>query len=73
MRDRKAREDETPVGMQEKEYHSDFRKAPDGSTLVKASGILTKQAVAAATPRCDDVPHGRKFQRPLGRTLNDGP
>jgi hypothetical protein len=45
----KPREDETPVGMQEKEYHSDFRKAPDGSTLVKASGILTKQAVAAAS------------------------
>jgi len=44
MRDRKA-----PVGMEEKEYHSDFRKAPDGSTLVKASGILTKQAVAAAS------------------------
>jgi lipid-binding SYLF domain-containing protein len=24
-------------------------------------------------PRCDDVPHRRKFQRPLGCALNDGP
>ena len=36
------------VGVQEKEYLSDFRRVPDGLALVDAADTLTKQVIAAA-------------------------
>jgi lipid-binding SYLF domain-containing protein len=41
--------------------------------LDKADCVVVFPSVLKAAFVCDDVPHGRQFQRPLGRALNDGP